>query len=84
MLVPISCILILTAFYSCETDEVENIKADFHYAHVTAYLVVNFIFTPFANNWKLTFTINSIVWYCSVVISGIVNQGDLDKTRVMD
>ena len=73
----------LTAFYSCETEEVENLKADFHYAHVTVYLVVNFSFTPFANKWKLTFIINSIVWYCSVVVSGIINQGGLDKTRTI-
>ena len=69
----------LTAFYTDETDKVELIKtfSDLHHTHVIVYLVVNFSFTPFANNWKLMFTINSIVWYCSVVVSGIIDPGGL-------
>lgn len=33
------------------------------------------LFTPFSNNWKFIITINSIVWYTSIVVSGIIDPG---------
>ena len=64
VIIPTSCILILSDQNTKELDEVELVKGFFNkfVSHYVIYFVVNFSFTPFANNWKLMFAMNSIAF----------------------
>ena len=77
VIIPTSCILILSDQNTKEVDEVKLVQGFFNklVSHYVIYFVVNFSFTPFANNWKLMFAMNSIAWYTSIVVSGFIEPG---------